>query len=101
MKKKILKLCAAVLAAIAMFGCAEITEGGGNITSFDCPAVLTIAGVCGVRIAWIELMFPKYLTFRSIMTAYPISLSATALMILTALLICHPAARGSKANKEQ
>lgn len=65
------------------------------------PAVLTIAGVCGVRIAWIELMFPKYLTFRSIMTAYPISLSATALMILTALLICHPAARGSKANKEQ
>lgn len=37
MKKKILKLCAAVLAAIAMFGCAEITEGGGNITSFDCP----------------------------------------------------------------
>lgn len=65
------------------------------------PAVLTIAGVCGVRIAWIELVFPKYLTFRSIMTAYPISLSATALMILTALLICHPAARGSKANKEQ
>lgn len=65
------------------------------------PAVLTIAGVCGVRIAWIELVFPKYLTFRSIMTAYPISLSATALMILTALLICHLAARGSKANKEQ
>ena len=65
------------------------------------PAVLTIAGVCGVRIAWIELVFPKYLTFRSIMTAYPISLSATALMILTALLICHPTARGSKANKEQ
>lgn len=38
MKKKILKLCAAVLSAIALFGCAEITEdGGGNITSFDCP----------------------------------------------------------------
>lgn len=37
MKKKILKLCAAVLAALSLFGCAEITEGGGNITSFDCP----------------------------------------------------------------
>lgn len=37
MKKKILKLCAAVLAVLALFGCAEITEGGGNITSFDCP----------------------------------------------------------------
>lgn len=37
MKKKILKLCAAVLAALSLFGCAELTEGGGNITSFDCP----------------------------------------------------------------
>ena len=38
MKKKILKLCAVVLAALTLFGCAEITEGGGgNITSFDCP----------------------------------------------------------------
>lgn len=38
MKKKILKLCAAVLSAVTLFGCAEITEdGGGNITSFDCP----------------------------------------------------------------
>ena len=37
MKKKLLKLCAAVLAALSLFGCAEITEGGGNITSFDCP----------------------------------------------------------------
>lgn len=37
MKKKILKLCAAVLAALSLFGCAEITDGGGNITSFDCP----------------------------------------------------------------
>ena len=37
MKKKILKLCAAVLAALSLFGCAERTEGGGNITSFDCP----------------------------------------------------------------
>lgn len=37
MKKKILKLCAVVLTALSLFGCAEITEGGGNITSFDCP----------------------------------------------------------------
>ncbi len=37
MKKKILMLCAAVLSAVTLFGCAEITEDGGNITSFDCP----------------------------------------------------------------
>ncbi len=57
------------------------------------PAVLTMLGVCGVRIAWIRLVFPQYQNFRCIMTAYPVSLSATALMILAALLICHPALR--------
>ena len=43
------------------------------------PAVLTMVGVCGIRIAWIELVFPKHHNFETIMTAYPISLSATAL----------------------
>lgn len=37
MKKKILKLCVVVLTALSLFGCAEITRDGGNITSFDCP----------------------------------------------------------------
>lgn len=60
------------------------------------PAVLTTVGVCGVRIAWIRLIFPQYQTFRSIMTAYPVSLSATALMIFVALLVCHPALRRKK-----
>ena len=32
MKKKILKLCAAVLAALSLFGCAEITEDGGGLS---------------------------------------------------------------------
>ena len=37
MKKKILKLCAVVLSALSLFGCAKITQDGGNINSFDCP----------------------------------------------------------------
>ena len=60
------------------------------------PAFLTILGVCGIRVAWIKWVFPQYQTFRSIMTVYPVSLSATALMVLLALLICHPARRQTK-----
>ena len=57
------------------------------------PAVLTMVGVCGIRIAWIELVFPKHHNFETIMTAYPISLAATALLIFIALLIYRPSHR--------
>lgn len=60
------------------------------------PAILTTVGVCGVRIAWIKFVFPKSETFRTIMTAYPISLSVTALMIFVALLCYHPSRRFKK-----
>ena len=54
------------------------------------PALLTMLGVCGIRIAWIQFVFPHSQTFQTIMTVYPVSLSATALMILIALLCYHP-----------
>lgn len=54
------------------------------------PALLTMLGVCGVRIAWIQWVFPQSRAFKTIMTAYPISLSTTALLVLTALLYYHP-----------
>lgn len=57
------------------------------------PAILTMIGVCGVRIAWIELVFPQSHTFQTIMTAYPLSLSTTALLILIAAICCRPARR--------
>ena len=57
------------------------------------PAVLTTLGVCGVRIAWIRLVFPQSRTFRTIMTAYPVSLVVTALLIFGALLCCRPSRR--------
>lgn len=55
------------------------------------PAVLTTLGVCGVRIAWVYMIFPKYRTFHTLLLAYPASLSLTALLILTALLVYRPA----------
>ncbi len=57
------------------------------------PALLTMLGVCGIRIAWIQFVFPQSRTFKTIMTAYPISLSITALLIFIALLYHHPSKR--------
>ncbi len=54
------------------------------------PAILTIIGVCGVRIFWIYTVFPMHRTFKAIMTAYPVSLSTTAVLIFIALMIFRP-----------
>lgn len=57
------------------------------------PALLTTIGVCGVRILWIYTVFPQNKTFSTIMTAYPVSLSVTALLIFIALIIYRPSHR--------
>lgn len=57
------------------------------------PAILTMLGVCGVRIAWIHYVFPLSPTFKTIMIAYPVSLGITALLIFAALLYCRPSKR--------
>ena len=63
------------------------------------PAILTIFGVCGVRIAWIRFVFPMSPSFHTIMAAYPVSLATTAVLIFIALICCHPARR--HASEEQ
>lgn len=60
------------------------------------PAVLTTLGVCGVRIGWIQFVFPHSQTFQTIMIGYPVSLFVTTLMILIALVCYHPARRFHK-----
>ena len=57
------------------------------------PALLTILGVCGTRIAWIQFVFPHSRTFRTIVEAYPVSLAITTVLILVALWIYHPVTR--------
>lgn len=37
------------------------------------PALTCVAGVCGIRIAWVIFAFPRYQTFTSLMVIYPIS----------------------------
>jgi len=66
------------------------------------PALLTILGVCGIRIGWIQLVFPQSQTFQTIMIGYPVSLSATACLILIATLCYHPSRRfaGLQSNEK-
>ena len=65
------------------------------------PAILTMLGVCGIRLSWIKWVFPRDRTFHTIMRVFPISLSATALLIFIALLCCHPARRYAWMEKEK
>lgn len=55
------------------------------------PAILTTLGVCVIRITWIKWVFPVYRSFRTIMMVYPVSLAATAVLILIALIVFRPA----------
>ena len=55
------------------------------------PAMLTMVCVCGIRFFWVFCVFPHYRTFANIMMVYPISLGTTALVMIIAVLFCHPA----------
>jgi len=61
------------------------------------PSILTVLGVCGVRITWIYTVFPKQGTFSAIMAAYPVSMAATAFLLGMALLVFKPSRRKNKA----
>lgn len=57
------------------------------------PAIMTMIGVCGVRIIWIYTVFPQSRTFKTIMTSYPISMFVAATLIGIAVLIYLPSKR--------
>ena len=45
------------------------------------PAIISLIGICGLRIVWVNTVFKKSPTFTTIMQSYPVSLSITALAI--------------------
>ena len=65
------------------------------------PALLTMLGVCGIRIAWVKFVFPTSMTFQTVMWVYPISLGATAVLILCAVLIYRPSRRFAGLETEE
>lgn len=65
------------------------------------PAILTTIGVCGTRIFWIYVIFPAHRNFETIMTAYPVSLSITALLIFISLMVYRPSHRFENKNPKK
>lgn len=55
------------------------------------PSALTAIGVCGARFFWALVVFPAHPTFATVMLAYPVSFSTTALLMAGALAYCRPA----------
>lgn len=51
------------------------------------PAVLSLVGICGVRILWVYTVFAKNPTFDVLMAAYPISWIVTSTLIFIAYFI--------------
>ncbi len=64
------------------------------------PAILTMLGVCGIRLMWVAFAFPASPSFTTLMTVYPISLATTALLLFGALVYYHPARRLSSTRNE-
>lgn len=51
------------------------------------PAIISMAGACGLRILWINTVFKKFHTFAMLVAVYPISWFATALVLSIVCLI--------------
>ena len=64
------------------------------------PAILTIIGVCGVRLFWVFVIFPLYHTFPGILAAYPASLSTTALLMFILLMVDRPSKKFKEKENE-
>lgn len=64
------------------------------------PAVLTVLGVCGVRIAWIGTVFKTYRTFPSILSAYPVSMAVTAVFMIAAVLVLRPSRKYGEDSRD-
>ena len=61
------------------------------------PALVSLIGVCGVRILWIIAVFPRLHTFSGLMMVYPVSLGVAALASLVMVLVLSPSKRALKA----
>lgn len=45
------------------------------------PAIVTLVGVCGIRIAWLHTYFPAHRNFEGLMLNYPVSWFVTAVLL--------------------
>lgn len=65
------------------------------------PAIVSLAGISGIRIVWIYTIFRKNHTFSSIMAAYPVSMLATAAALFCCIVLLHPWKDGRNGNNSE
>ena len=53
------------------------------------PAVITVVGVCGIRIAIITTLFKTYSTYNFLLKVYPISWVITAIVMVITYFIMY------------
>lgn len=64
------------------------------------PAIITFAGVCGIRITWVYTVFRTSQGFHTLMMVYPISWAVTAAALCIAYLLFLRRFRGTGAQKQ-
>jgi Na+-driven multidrug efflux pump len=62
------------------------------------PALISVAGICGVRIFWIFSVFRSYPSLNTLMLAYPVSNAVTAAVLVIAVLRFHKHGNGKSAE---
>ncbi len=77
-----------ILAAEAVNAVMEIMSGamrgyGSSLT----PALITFAGVCGIRVAWVYTVFRAAPRFDALMLVYPVSWVVTAVALVIAYAV--------------
>ena len=63
---------------VVLEGLSGSLRGYGNSLA---PAIITLIGVCGVRITWLFTIFVATPNYETLMTAYPVSWLVTTVMM--------------------
>ena len=71
---------------IVHFLCATYEITGSALRGFGyslTPTIVTIAGTCAFRLAWVFGVFPHYKTFGNLLLVYPVSWIITGTVMIT------------------
>ena len=77
-----------ILAPEAINAVMEIMSGSMRGYGYSLvPAIITFAGVCGIRITWVYTAFQISPTFLTLMIVYPVSWAITAAVLVIAYFL--------------
>lgn len=66
----------------------DITSGSMRGLGYSAvPALVSLVGVCGLRLVWVYTIFARHRDFMTLMTAYPASWTITAIAVLISYFI--------------